>query len=152
MSRFALNVSTLTNDETFDVEIPSTRPFLTREIDLIEEVARLNGFDKIRATSPSARISPVRSTPKQSAVCSVKNLLSGIGFSEVITYSFIDVAGAKKFQSAFSTAVEADAISLNNPISNDMGIMRPSLLPGLIQSAIRNFSKGQKHVDRKSVV
>jgi len=146
LSRLALNVSTLKDDETFDVEIPSTRPFLTREIDLIEEVARLNGFDKIRVTSPSARISPVRSTSKQSAICSVKSLLSGMGFSEVITYSFIDAAGAKKFQSAFSTAVEADAISLNNPISTDMGVMRPSLLPGLIQSAIRNFSKGQKHV------
>jgi len=147
LSRLALNVSTSkNNDDTFDVEIPSTRPFLTREIDLIEEVARLNGFDKIGVTTPSARINPVRSTPKQSAICNVKTLLSGIGFSEVITYSFIDAEGAKKFQSAFSATVEADAISLNNPISTDMGIMRPSLLPGLIQSAMRNFSKGQKHV------
>jgi len=146
LSRLGLNVSTI-DDETFDVEIPSTRPFLTREIDLIEEVVRLNGFDKVRVTSPSARISPVRYTQKQSAVCGVKSLLSGMGFSEVITYSFIDEAGAKKFQSAFSPTVQADAISLNNPISTDMGVMRPSLLPGLIQSAIRNFSKGQKHVE-----
>ena len=146
LSRLALKVSVLKDDNIFNVEIPSYRPFLTREIDLIEEVARLNGFDEIRVTSPSARISPVRFTPKQSAVCSVKSILSGIGFSEIITYSFIDAAGAKKFQSAFSTEIETDAISLNNPISTDMDVMRPSLLPGLAQSAIRNFSKGQKYV------
>ena len=146
LSRLALKVSVLKDDNTFNVEIPSFRPFLTREIDLIEEVARLNGFDEIRVTSPSARISPVRFTPKQSAVCSVKSILSSIGFSEIITYSFIDAAGAKKFQSAFSTETETDAISLNNPISTDMDVMRPSLLPGLAQSAIRNFSKGQKYV------
>ena len=146
LSRLALKVSVLKDENVFNVGIPSFRPFLTREIDLIEEVARLNGFDEIRVTSPSARISPVRFTPKQSAVCSVKSILSSIGFSEIITYSFIDAAGAKKFQSAFSTEIETDAISLNNPISTDMGVMRPSLLPGLAQSAIRNFSKGQKHV------
>ena len=146
LSRLALKVSVLKDDDIFNVEIPSFRPFLTREVDLIEEVARLNGFDEIRVTSPSARISPVRFTPKQSAVCSVKSLLSGIGFSEIITYSFIDAASAKKFQSAFSTEIETDAILLSNPISTDMGVMRPSLLPGLVQSAIRNFSKGQKHV------
>ena len=146
LSRLALKVSVLKDDNIFNVEIPSFRPFLTREIDLIEEVARLNGFDEIRVTSPSARISPVRFTPKQSAVCSVKSILSSIGFSEIITYSFIDAAGAKKFQSAFSTETETDAISLNNPISTDMDVMRPSLLPGLAQSAIRNFSKGQKYV------
>ena len=146
LSRLALKVSVLKDDDIFNVEIPSFRPFLTREVDLIEEVARLNGFDEIRVTSPSARISPVRFTPKQSAVYSIKSLLSGIGFSEIITYSFIDAAGAKKFQSAFSTEIETDAISLNNPISTDMDVMRPSLLPGLAQSAIRNFSKGQKYV------
>ena len=146
LSRLSLKVSTLNNSDTFNVEIPSFRPFLTREIDLIEEVARLNGFDEIRVTNPSARINPVRFTPKQTAASRIKSILSSIGFSEVITYSFIDSVAAKDFQSAFSTAIDTDPILLNNPISADMGVMRPSLLPGLVQSAIRNFSKGQKHV------
>ena len=143
--RLGLKVSSL-KGETFNVEIPSFRPFLAREIDLIEEVARLNGFDKIKITSPSAKISPVRFTKKQSAIHSIKSLLSGIGFSEVITYSFIDSISAKTFQSAFSSDSETGAITLSNPISSDMGVMSPSLLPGLIQSAVRNFSKGQKQV------
>ena len=144
--RLSLKVSTSNNGDNFDVEIPSFRPFLTREIDLIEEVARLSGFDKIIETSPSARINPARFTPKQSAASKIKSILSSMGFSEVITYSFIDSVGAKDFQSAFSTVTETDPILLNNPISVDMGFMRPSLLPGLVQSAIRNFSKGQKNV------
>ena len=132
--------------QSFSVEIPSFRPFLTREIDLIEEVARLNGFDKIEVTSPSAKISPVRFTSKQLAIRNVKNLLSHTGFSEVLTYSFIGETIAKQFQSAFLRNCEINTIALKNPISSDMAVMRPSLLPGLIYSLIRNFSKGQKHV------
>ncbi|MBT7273050.1 MAG: phenylalanine--tRNA ligase subunit beta, partial [Nitrospina sp.] len=146
LSRLKLEVSLLKDNETFNVGIPSFRPFLLREIDLIEEVARLNGFDKIKETSPAAQINPVRFTPIQSAIGSVKSLLRDIGFSEIITYSFIDELGAKTFQSAFSTTNKVNSISLNNPISVDMGFMRPSLLPGLVQSARTNFSKGQKHV------
>ena len=146
LSRLKLEVSLLKDNETFNVGIPSFRPFLLREIDLIEEVARLNGFDKINETSPAAQINPVRFTPIQSAIGSVKSLLRDIGFSEIITYSFIDELGAKTFQSAFSTTNKVNSISLNNPISVDMGFMRPSLLPGLVQSAMTNFSKGQKHV------
>ena len=146
LSRLKLEVSLLKDNETFNVGIPSFRPFLLREIDLIEEVARLNGFDKIKETSPAAQINPVRFTPIQSAIGSVKSLLRDIGFSEIITYSFIDELGAKTFQSAFSTTNKVNSISLNNPISVDMGFMRPSLLPGLVQSAMTNFSKGQKHV------
>lgn len=146
LSRLKLEVSLLQDNETFNVGIPSFRPFLLREIDLIEEVARLKGFDKIKETSPAAQINPVRFTPKQSAICGVKSLLRDIGFSEIITYSFIDELGAKTFQSAFSTIPKVNSISLNNPISADMSVMRPSLLSGLVQSAMTNFSKGQKHV------
>ena len=146
LSRLGMKASKSEEGEAFSVEIPTFRPVLAREIDLIEEVARLHGFDQIEVTSPSARISPVRFTQKQSAVRCVKDTLSHIGFSEVLTYSFIDAESAAQFQSALSSSPEVDTISLSNPISSDMGIMRPSLVPGLIQSVIRNLSKGQKQV------
>ena len=146
LSRLGVKASKSEEGEAFSVEIPTFRPVLAREIDLIEEVARLHGFDQIEVTSPSARISPVRFTQKQSAVRCVKDTLSHIGFSEVLTYSFIDAESAAQFQSALSSSPEVDTISLSNPISSDMGIMRPSLVPGLIQSVIRNLSKGQKQV------
>ena len=146
LSRLGMKASKSEEGEAFSVEIPTFRPVLAREIDLIEEVARLHGFDQIEVTSPSSRISPVRFTHKQSAVRCVKDTLSHIGFSEVLTYSFIDAESAAQFQSALSSSPEVDTISLSNPISSDMGIMRPSLVPGLIQSVIRNLSKGQKQV------
>jgi phenylalanyl-tRNA synthetase beta chain len=144
--RLGMKASKQKDGESFSVEIPSFRPFLTREIDLIEEAARLNGFDKIKVTSPSAKISPVRFTSKQLAIRDIKNLLSHTGFSEVLTYSFIGKTIAKQFQSAFSRNCEVNPIALKNPISSDMAVMRPSLLPGLIDSLVRNFSKGQKQV------
>jgi phenylalanyl-tRNA synthetase beta chain len=72
LSSLGMKVFGPKDGEIFNVEIPTFRPMLTREADLIEEVARLNGFDKIEVTSPSARISPVRFTPKQSAIGRVK--------------------------------------------------------------------------------
>lgn len=162
LSRLGMKVSGPEAGETFSVEIPTFRPVLAREIDLIEEVARLNGFDKIEVTSPLTRISPVRLTPKQSAVRRVKDVLNHIGFSEVLTYSFIDAESAGQFKSAFSRDVAgvnrhsgdtegangapSSTISLSNPISAEMGVMRPSLIPGLIQLVVRNLSKGQKQV------
>jgi len=146
LSCLGMKVSEPKDGEVFNVKIPTFRPMLAREADLIEEVARLNGFDKIEVTSPSARLSPVCFTPKQSAIGRAKIILSHIGFSEILTYSFVSASSARKFQSAFFTRSEMEAISLSNPISADMGVMRPSLLPGLIQAATKNFSKGQKQV------
>jgi len=143
--RLGMNVSGLDGRETFCVEVPSFRPAVKREADLIEEVVRLHGFDKIKVTSPAARISPVRFTPRQSAVRKVKDILSHLGYFEILTYSFIDPESAAQFQSAFA-GEEMETVSLSNPISSDMGVMRPSLVPGLVQSAVRNLSRGQKQV------
>ncbi|MCH8157287.1 MAG: phenylalanine--tRNA ligase subunit beta, partial [Nitrospinae bacterium] len=146
LSRLGMNVSGPDAGETFRVEIPTFRPVLAREIDLIEEVARLNGFDKIEVTSPVARINPVRFSPRQSATRQVREILSHLGYSETITYSFIDPESAAQFQSAFASGSEMETIPLSNPISSEMGTMRPSLVPGLIQLAVRNLSNGRKQV------
>ena len=143
--RLGMNISGLDGGETFCVEVPSFRPAVKREIDLIEEVVRVHGFDKIKVTSPVAQVSPVRFTPRQSAVRKVRDLLSHLGYCEILTYSFIDPESAAQFQSAFA-GEEMETVPLSNPISSDMGVMRPSLVPGLIQSAVRNLSRGQKQV------
>ena len=146
LTKLGMEVSGPEDGKTFNVKIPTFRPIIAREIDLIEEIARLNGIDKIEVTSPSARINTVRFTSRQSAARHAKDTLNHVGFSEILTYSFIDASSARQFRSAFSNVSEIDVISITNPISTDMGVMRPSLLPGLIQSARRNFSKGQKQV------
>lgn len=129
----------------FCVHVPTFRPTLAREIDLIEEVARLSGYDTIEVARPLAAINPVWVSPKQSAVRDIKDVLLHIGYSEAINYSFIEDAMSESFKTACGTA-ENSIISLSNPISAEMKTMRTSIIPGLLATAVRNLSKGQKPV------
>ncbi|MFQ5672190.1 MAG: phenylalanine--tRNA ligase subunit beta [Nitrospinales bacterium] len=131
--------------EEFLVVVPHYRPVLTREIDLIEEIARLHGFDNIPAGRPRAAVSPVSPQPGRAAARKAKETLSHLGYSEVVNYSFIEEAAAETFKAVFGSA-ETAAIALSNPLSADMGTMRGSLLPGLLKTAARNVSKGQTPV------
>ncbi len=131
--------------EEFQVEIPSFRPDLLREIDLIEEIARMTGYNNFETVRPSAPIQPVRLKPQQIAAKTIRETLSRIGYLETINYSFIDDASALEFKTAFGDDHSA-VVPLRNPLSADINVMRPSLLPGLIKTAVRNFNKGQKPV------
>lgn len=129
--------------ECYQVEAPSSRPMLTREIDLIEEVARLDGYGEVEVSHPVASVNPVRFTVLQTAVRQSKEVLRTLGYSEVVNYSFIEDEWARRFLDTFSEN-QSDVIRLDNPISEEMNTMRPSLLPGLIKSAARNLNRGQK--------
>jgi phenylalanyl-tRNA synthetase beta chain len=129
--------------ECYQVEAPSSRPTLTREIDLIEEVARLDGYEGVEVSHPVASVSPVRFSKIQTAVRQSKEVLRNLGYSEAINYSFIEGDWAQQFLGTFGDQQPA-VVQLDNPISADMDTMRPSLLPGLIKSAARNINRGQK--------
>jgi len=144
LTRLGLTVRERSAAEFF-VVVPHSRPDLTREIDLIEEIARLHGFDNIPASRPQAAVSPVRPEPGEAAARKAKETLSHLGYSEAINYSFIEEAAAETFKLVFGST-ETAAIALNNPLSADMGTMRASLLPGLLKTAARNVSKGQTPV------
>ncbi len=129
--------------ECYQVEAPPSRPMLTREIDLIEEVARLDGYGEVEVSHPVASVSPVRFTALQTAVRQSKEVLCTLGYSEVVNYSFIEKGLAQHFLNTFGDNT-SKVIRLDNPISSDMDTMRPSLLPGLIKSAARNLNRRQK--------
>ena len=131
--------------ECYQVEPPPSRPTLTREIDLIEEVARLDGYEGVEISHPVASVNPVRFSKIQTTVRQSKEVLRNLGYSEAINYSFIEGDWAQKFLDTFGDQQPA-VVQLDNPISSDMGIMRPSLLPGLIKSAARNINRGQKNL------
>lgn len=140
-----LGLSLAPGDEPYKVGIPGFRPDLTREIDLIEEIARLHGFDRVEVRSPHAEILPVPVTPHQVTARKTRDLLAHGGYAEAINYSFIDSGLAEAFKIAFA-GPDIETISLSNPLSNEWGTMRPSLMPGLLKTAQRNLSKGQKPV------
>lgn len=131
--------------ETLELKIPEFRPTLTREIDVIEEIARLHGFGKIETLHPAAEIMPVRVSKKRNAVRTVKDTLCHLGYSEAVNYSFVSADNAENFKKAYCDYA-TKLFYLDNPLSNDWAAMRTSLIPGLLNNAAMNMSRGQKPV------
>jgi len=122
----------------FSVAIPSWRDDIVGEACLVEEVVRIFGYDKIQAIPllntdplPDPAYSPV--LQRRSAV---RRLLAGRGLVEAVTYSFLRASDAALFGEV------SEAVKLVNPISADLDVMRPSLLPNLIAAAARNGTRG----------
>ena len=122
---------------TFVVEAPSFRVDLEREIDLIEEVARLYGFDNIPVTMPEARVFSDRPTRHQKLETCVRDLMVAHGFNEVINFSFVDPCCYDKIL-LHDEDPRRHAIRLLNPLIEEQSIMRTTLLPGLLETAAKN--------------
>ncbi len=125
----------------YHFQIPTYRSDLNREIDLIEEVARLYGYDRIPATYPSIHLSELLQAKGNSfdQLDHIRTLLTGWGFHEVLHYSFTSHELLKKFSQEFS-----EEQSLLNPISEDQSVMRPALFPQMVQTLQSNVFKGNK--------
>jgi phenylalanyl-tRNA synthetase beta chain len=125
-------------DNEFDVTVPSWRGDVAREVDLVEEVGRHHGLDKIPATLPAARsVEGLR--PHQRRERAVRDVLAGGDVSEVISYAFVSVAG--------SAPVPGTAVPLVNPLSEDQAVMRRSLVvPGLLSVLAANLRQGRRDV------
>lgn len=122
------------------VEVPSHRFDISLEVDLIEELARLYGYNRLPVRYPQARLAPQAKAEARSDLPELRRLLVARGYQEAITYSFID---PKQFE-LFSPGVEP--LMLANPISNDMAAMRASLWPGLVKSLQHNLNRQQDRV------
>jgi phenylalanyl-tRNA synthetase beta chain len=119
--------------------VPSWRPDVQGEADLVEEVARVASLTKLEGR-PLPRLTtgvprPVLS-PKQRRESAGRRACAALGYNECVTYSFIDQASAALFGGG------TEVTRLENPISSDMSHMRPALLPGLLQAASRNQARG----------
>jgi phenylalanyl-tRNA synthetase beta chain len=119
--------------------VPSWRPDVQGEADLVEEVARIASLTQLEGR-PLPRLSegvprPILS-PMQRRIGAARRTCAALGFNECISYSFIDQASAALFGGG------TDDTRLENPISSDMSHMRPALLPGLLQAAARNQARG----------
>ena len=125
------------------VEAPSFRVDLTRDWDLTEEVARLEGYDKIPVTVPPIRPSDEKESWEVSTGDRVREIMVGLGFSEVISYSFISPDSAD-FLGAEKDSPLRGFVTLLNPLSVDQSVMRTSLMPGLLAAAKTNLSYGEK--------
>jgi phenylalanyl-tRNA synthetase beta chain len=124
----------------WQVEVPSHRFDISIEVDLIEELARLYGYNHLPVRYPQARLAPQAKPEARAELPSLRRLLVARGFQEAITYSFID----PKLFELFSPGVEP--LLLANPISSDMAAMRATLWPGLVKALQHNLNRQQDRV------
>lgn len=112
---------------------PSFRVDISREIDLIEEIARLTGYDRIATTLPRACLTPSRRTKAQVLEAMMRDILTSNGFLEVINYSFISPS--------LQRITGEGAIRLLNPLTEEQSIMRGSLIPSLLNTLRYNINR-----------
>ncbi len=127
--------------------VPSWRIDVSIEEDLVEEIARHSGYDKIRSELPPSNISG-EYQPTETNQRALRRVLRDMGFDEAINLSFIDSAHDDQFETipSIDSQVSYRFVSLVNPITEEAVRMRPSLLPGLLESVRNNFNHGIRDV------
>ena len=128
----------------WDVIAPPWRVDIHRQVDLIEEVGRHHGFEHLPTTFPGVEQAPPPSDPRIARDRRVRTALLGMGFSEAITFAFIEASAAEPYVDA-ATSI-GGLVRLANPLSEKFAVMRPSLLPGLIDVLSHNARHGRPDV------
>jgi phenylalanyl-tRNA synthetase beta chain len=125
----------------WDVTAPTFRVDIVREVDLIEEVGRHYGFDRLDATFPALKQPSPAPDPRIARDRLVRRVLASAGLSEAVTFGFIEAKAA--------TLVESDAaqlVAIANPLTAKFDTLRPMLLPGLVDAVAHNRRHGRKDV------
>ncbi|MBQ0783636.1 MAG: phenylalanine--tRNA ligase subunit beta [Amphritea sp.] len=122
------------------VQVPSYRFDISIEIDLIEELARVYGYNNLPVKVPTAELNMIAHDESKVTLKSVRNQLVGRGYQEAITYSFIEKGLAAQFDD------KHEAKALANPISAEMAVMRTSIWPGLVKALQYNQNRQQPRV------
>ncbi len=126
-------------DDGFEVEPPSFRPDLEREVDLIEEIGRIYGLDKIPEHLPQVKKSLGRKSldDRFEFVSGIKQWARGLGLNEVINYSFVGTADMDLLD-----VDKENRVKVFNPLSEEQDVLRTDILPGLLQTLRHNLGHG----------
>ena len=130
-------------EEALVVRPPSFRVDLHREIDLVEEVARISGYENIPLRYPEIKGSEEGRYWEPTVASRARSVLTAAGYTEVITYSFISPRLLEQLGAGPDHPLMA-FVRLVNPLSTDQSVMRTSLVPGLLQAAKQNLFQGEK--------
>ena len=124
----------------WDVTIPTRRVDVLREADLIEEVARHYGFDRLPSTFPALTSPAAPVDPRVQSARHLRTILAGSGFSEAVTFGFISARAATAF------SAPDDIVAIANPLSESFAVLRPSAVPGLLDGLAHNRNRQQRDV------
>lgn len=139
LTRLGLTLST-EKDGVWTVSVPSYRFDITQEVDLIEEIARVYGYDNLPVHTPRAALPIVPASEAKVTNQALRRHLTSRGYQEAVTYSFIDAKTAALFDD------QHEAKALANPISAEMAVMRTTLWPGLSKALAYNQNRQQPRV------
>jgi phenylalanyl-tRNA synthetase beta chain len=142
----SLKIKNNINENKIDVIVPSFRfEDLEREIDLIEEIARIFGYNNINSKPTILSINRGKYSKAQTTIKSIRQLLADIGSNEVINYSFISMDDFSRLGLGKEKDFK-DFIEILNPINEDFKIMRTMLLPSLINTAKNNINRSTRDI------
>ena len=127
--------------DRIEVRPPAFRRDLTRPVDLMEELARIIGYDRIPITYPRGASTAAKEPATLSLRRRIEEILTGLGFDQIITYSFIAEKWAAFFSPSAAIPGNTPYLALSNPLSEDQTAMRTSLLPGLLSTLKRNLDQ-----------
>jgi phenylalanyl-tRNA synthetase beta chain len=141
LQRLGLQVAATTDG--WDVLAPTFRVDLLREIDLVEEVGRHYGFDRLEPSFPPATEAAPAPDPRIPRDRLLRHVLTAAGLSEAVTFGFIEAVVAAAFAGAGHRAA---LVGVANPLSAKFDTLRPSLLPGLVDAVAHNRRHGRRDV------
>jgi phenylalanyl-tRNA synthetase beta chain len=124
----------------WEVNVPTRRVDVTREVDLIEEVARHYGFDRLPSTFPPLTAAPSPIDPRIGSARHLRGVMTAAGFSEAMTFGFVASSAATPF------AGVGELVPIANPLSESFAVLRPSVLPGLIDAVAHNRRREQRDI------
>jgi phenylalanyl-tRNA synthetase beta chain len=124
----------------WSVTAPARRVDVTREVDLVEEIARHHGFDRIPGRFPALRNPPAEMDPRITRARQLRSVMTGAGFSEANSFGFVARSLAAPF------AGDDELVAIANPLSENFGVLRPSCLPGLVAAVAHNRHREQRDV------
>ncbi|MGA2191932.1 MAG: phenylalanine--tRNA ligase subunit beta [Nitrospirota bacterium] len=133
------------DSKTLTVEAPPFRPDLTREVDMVEEVARIHGYGKIRSALPEYAMNPGAPDKIRGTSGKIKAAMLASGYNEVINYSFIDPRDLDRILLP-EDDYRRKVVTLRNPLTVEQSVMRTTLIPSLIGNLSWNLSRGVRDV------
>jgi len=139
----SLNLPPTATGDGWDVSVPTVRVDLLREVDLIEEVGRHYGFDRLEAAFPVMTQAAAPPDPRVARDHLVRRVCAAAGLNEAVTFGFIERHAAEAFVNG---AGASDIVAVANPLSAKFDVLRPSLLPGLVDSVAHNRRHGRRDV------
>ncbi|MCL2636603.1 MAG: phenylalanine--tRNA ligase subunit beta [Betaproteobacteria bacterium] len=138
-----LGLSCQRQGDDFLVTPPSWRFDMEIEEDLIEEIARLHGYDNIPAPAPRARLKMMPQPEAQRPIYRIRQMLADRGYQEVVNFAFVETAWEADFAGKTD---DSELIRLANPIASQMAAMRSTLIGGLIANLVTNLRRKQDRV------